>query len=95
MLSIPVFSLELMTLASRNCAETLSSSGAVSVLVELITQTNRSSASLSVVKTILKILLNLCKVFFSWRACRFDWTSLHVRTYVRSLEGIPGGLQNL
>jgi aspartokinase len=53
---------ELMTSASRNCAEALSSAAAISALIDLVSQSNRSSASLSIVKTVLKIFLNLCKV---------------------------------
>lgn len=51
-----------MTSASRKCAQTVSSADIVTVLVKLISQTNRNSASLSVVKTVLQIFLNLCKV---------------------------------
>ena len=54
--------IELMTSASRNCAEAICSAGTVPVLVKLIHQTNRNAASLSVVKTILQIFLNLCRV---------------------------------
>ena len=53
---------ELVTFASRNCAEAMSSPEAISALIDLISQSNRSSASFSIVKTVLKIFQNLCKV---------------------------------
>lgn len=53
-----------MTCASRKCAEAASSADVISVLIKLVAQTNRNSASLSVVKTILKIILNLCRVSY-------------------------------
>ena len=57
-----VFLAELISFASRSCAEAVSSCEVMLVLAKLIAQSNRSVASLSVVKTILKILLNLCRV---------------------------------
>ena len=53
---------ELMTSVSKSCTETMASSGALVVLLDLVTQSNRSSASLMIIKTIIRILLNVCKV---------------------------------
>ena len=51
-----------MTFVSEGCSEVLVSSGALPVLLDLVAKTNRSAASLHVVKTIIKILLNVTKV---------------------------------
>ena len=56
---------ELITSVSKSCTETIVSSGALAVLLDLVTQSNRSSASLLVIKTIIRILLNVCKVSLS------------------------------
>ena len=53
---------ELITSVSKSCTETIVSSGSLAVLLELVTQSNRSSASLLITKTITRILLNVCKV---------------------------------
>ena len=57
-----------MTFVSEGCSEVLVSSGALPVLLDLVAKTNRSTASLHVVKTITKILLNVTKVW--WDHCQ-------------------------
>lgn len=63
-----IFLAELMTYVSEGCSKALVSSGALSVLLDLMAKTNRSAASLHVVKTIVRILLNVTKVSLThWR----------------------------
>ena len=71
-----------MTCVSSSCSLEIVSCGAVNVLLNLVTQMNRSFAALSLVKTIIQILLNISKVGF---AVHFQYTqtcaSLHTTMY--------------
>lgn len=64
-----IFLAELMTYVSEGCSKALVSSGALSVLLDLVAKTNRSAASLHVVKTIVRILLNITKVSLGVSLC--------------------------
>ncbi len=55
-------SLELMTYVSEGCSLALVSSNALPVLLKHVANSNRSSASLLVVQSTIRILLNLTKV---------------------------------
>ena len=60
-LKIP-FCADIMTSVSSSCSLEIVACGAVNVLLNLVTQMNRSFAALSLVKTIIQILLNISKV---------------------------------